>query len=80
MMRRIDFRVPPELLAEAERLAAAAGISVGLWTRKLVERETGITVDVRLGIAGSDERTRKRVQRLGVKAIKARAKEQTNGK
>ena len=75
MMQRIDFRVPPELLAEVKRLAKAAGMSVGLWTRKLIERETGIAVDVKLGIAGSDEKTRKRVQKAGLKAIKARVKE-----
>jgi hypothetical protein len=79
MMPCINFRIPAELLAEAERLAAAAGMSVGQWTRKLIEKETGITVEVGLGLAGTDERTRKRVQRAGVKAIKDRVK-QSNAK
>ena len=75
MMARIHFRIPAELLAEAERRAVASGMSVGQWTRKLIEKETGIEVPVELGIAGADEHTRKRVQRAGVKAIKSRAKE-----
>jgi hypothetical protein len=80
MMPCINFRVPPELLAEATRLAEAEGLSVGEWTRKLVEEATGMTVEVKMGLAGASERTRKRVQRLGVKAIKDRLKEAADGK
>lgn len=76
MMPRINFRIPPEVLAEAERLAAEAGVSVHEWTRKLVEKETGIVVPVKMGLAGVNARTRKRVQGAGVKAIKNKGRGQ----
>jgi hypothetical protein len=68
MMPKINFRCPPELLAAAEKLAADAGLSVGEWMRGLVEKETGIEVEVKMGLAAMDPKTRKRVQQLGAKA------------
>lgn len=80
MMPRINFRLPPNLLAEAERRAAAEGVSVGEWTRKLIEKETGIHVEVKKGLGGADERTRNRVHRARDKAFKKRAKGQDDAK
>lgn len=70
-MKRIIFRCPPELLEAIEARAAAANLSVGIYVRQLCERDTGIEVEVKKGLAGSDESTVKRVQRLGVKAFVA---------
>ena len=78
-METINFRCPPELLEAAKRLAAAAGQSVGEWTRSLVEKETGIKVEVKLGMAGVDEDTRKRVERARLKGIQNRVNRKWNG-
>ena len=79
-MDRIIFRCPPELLAEIERRAAAAGVKPGIYVRKLCEQHTGIAVEVGIGLAGADAKTRKRVQSAGVKAIKSKARARSHTK
>ena len=80
MMPILAFRIPPELLAEAKRLAAAEGMEVGEWARKLIEKATGMKVEVKIGIAGADEKTRNRVEKARLKGIKQRAKDSNAGK
>lgn len=69
-MPRLNFRLPPELLKAAEQMAEKEGMNVGAWVRKLMEEVTGVSIEVKKGLAGADEKTRKRIQRLGVKAAK----------
>jgi hypothetical protein len=80
MMPVINFRIPPELLAAAERRAAAGGLSISDYVRGLIERDCGLVVPVKLGLAGADPGTRKRVSRAGVKATRLRVKEQTHAR
>ena len=80
-MDHVIFRCPPQLLEALQRKAKAAAMSVGEYTRKLAEQDTGISVEVKKGMGGADERTRKRVERARIKGIKERAKAAgTNGK
>jgi hypothetical protein len=81
MMDRIHFRCPPELLAAARKNAAAEGLSVNEYARKALEEMTGVHVEVKLGLAGADKKTQKRVQKMGVAAIKKLPKgDSSNGK
>lgn len=74
MMSRINFRIPDELLAAAERMAKEAKMSLGEWTRSLIEKATGVKVEVKLGMAGADETTKQRVEKARIRGIKKRAK------
>lgn len=76
-MDRLSIRMPDELMDAAKELAAAEGISVGLWARRLIEKATGVKVHVVRGLGSTriDEAAKQRVRRAGVKAIRQKAKE-----
>jgi predicted DNA binding CopG/RHH family protein len=74
-MDRIIFRCPPALLSEIKARAAAAGVSVGIYVRQLLEKHTGIAEPVGVGLAGTDAKTLQRVQNSAIKAIKRKARE-----
>ena len=74
MMKKIDFRCPPELLTEIERRATEEGISPGQWCRRACEEKLGMSIEVKKGLGGANERTRKRVERLRLKGGKQRGK------
>ncbi len=52
-MKRVTFDIDDALLAQAERLAAERGVSIGSMLHDLLARETGAAKD-----AGSDARRR----------------------
>lgn len=79
-MEKIDFRCPDELLAAIKRCAVAAGMTPSEWVRWLCMKETGVQVEVKKGLGGASERTRKRVELARQKGVKARMKESANGK
>jgi hypothetical protein len=87
MMPQVVFRLPAEQLAEAERLAAVAGVSVSTWLRALVEEAAGIeTPLIKRGFGGMSPAKAKRIQDLGLKAFqkaskrRAKAKDKAEGK
>lgn len=77
MMPKIDFRCPEELYAEIARLATLAGMSPGEWCRTVCAEKAGVKIEVKMGLGGADERTRRRVEKLRLKGIKERAKQGT---
>jgi predicted HicB family RNase H-like nuclease len=79
MMPLLTVRVPDELLAAAEKRAEESGVKLSAYVRKLLANDTGIEIDeIKMGLAGADAKTIKRVQSAGTKAYvastKARAK------
>lgn len=80
---KISFRLDPELIEAARKLADAADVSLGVWIRRLVEKETGVDADMTRGLAHASEEVRQRVTSLGGKAKSAnrrRAKRKTKEK
>lgn len=65
---RITIRLGKSLRTACERLAAAAGLDLGEWFRSLAARETGVSGDLKQGLAAVSKRRRKEVSRLGVEA------------
>lgn len=76
--KQIAVRLAEQLNAEAEKRAASAGVSVGVWLRMLAERETGIVVPMREGFQGMDPATAQKIRDAGVKARQARKDTQTD--
>jgi len=75
MMPQVIFRLPAEQLAEVERLAKGAGVSVSTWLRALVEQATGIeTPVIKRGFGGMSPQKAKRIQTLGGQASKKTSK------
>ena len=62
---RISLRLSPSLMREARRLAATTGISLGEWVRRLIESETGIDADMRMGFAALLRKRRQEIARSG---------------
>lgn len=70
----VGMRLADQLHAEAEKRAAAAGVSVGTWLRMLAERETGIVVPMADGFKGMDPAKAQAIRDAGVKARLAKIK------
>jgi hypothetical protein len=57
--------LPPRLRAAAERAAAAAGVSLAVWIRGLMESATGVSEPLLQGAAALSPRARKAFARQG---------------
>lgn len=69
------IRLSAPLRREAQRLAKAAGVSLGEWIRRLIERETGIQAEMKEGgFAHMSKKRRREIASSGGKA-KAAGKE-----
>ena len=79
MLPKIDFRCPLELFEAIQCEAARTGLSPGQVARRACEKMLGVKVEVKRGMGGADERTRKRVEKARLKGIKERARALNNG-
>lgn len=70
------LRLPVPLMRAAKAKAAAAGVSVGQWTRSLIERETGVAAEMREGgFANMSPAKHRRISRAAGKASAAKRAE-----
>ena len=65
----ISLRLPPELYEAAAKRAQAAGKTLPLWVRSLIERETGVEADVKRGFASM---SKPKLAKLSKAAVKKR--------
>ncbi len=68
---RITIRIPKPLMKAAKAKADAAAISIGEYTRSLIERDTGVTVPEHVPYFGTvGKRKLKQIARTGGKPRK----------
>jgi hypothetical protein len=66
--RKVTIRLSHALYLAAGRAARAAGLSIGLWLRRLAERETGTVANARRGFAAAEPARRRELGEQGAAA------------
>lgn len=76
---RVTIRLPKRLHDAARKSAAAAGVEISEWIRRLVEEATGIKVEVKEGgLTHASKKRRREIASMGGKARAARAKAESS--
>lgn len=65
--KKVTFRLADKVHAAATAKAEAAGQDISAWIRSLVERETGVKVDMPRGLAAVSKKRRKEISREGLR-------------
>lgn len=66
MMKMLNFKVPDDLWAVAERMAQEAGVSIRDFARIALAEKTGVQLGViKRGLGSTDAKTQSRVGSIG---------------